>query len=746
MNCVARLNCDDKNMFETPLEQHKARGNMPHLDKALAKGRLEESIRVHRGMCRSLECAARTAKLEVGDEFLDHGYVSTSLEASRAEDRRIKFRITIPKGSPGAYVGRHSAHEGEAEFLLPRDTKFRITGKRNVGATTIFEATVMSYGEDGPPIMPTTETQKAIGQKESSPEPDRDRYFTWEEGDIEIIKGGKSVTPKTPSGFVWDLEVIAPEEASKGGPGSGHWQHEGRPGLVGGSAPGGGIGQIEPIGSWTSVDVAHMVGDKVGYSMTGPWQKSLTGDERSAIYHYTDTSWMAMNCIMRANCDEDNLYEGASYQAEAYKRMSHLDRALAKGKLEKSITVHRGLCGSDECVKRLGQLEVGDEFQDHGYSSTSLRQSGEATKLINVNITIPKGSPGAYVGRLSSHKGENEFLLPRGAKFRITGKSVSYALTTFDVVLMSYGKDGPPIMPDLNEFFVEEKAMTQKAKRPEPDRERYFTWEEGDIEIIKGGKTTEASKASPWEWKLELVPGSDVKGGAGSGHHGHAGRPGKRGGSAPGKAGGGAGGGTEAAASGGGKSSRAVAKSIIEMAAKHEPGITKTVTETVKELGGQMAGLEHRIKGEDSLARKINGYVEEKGVPPTEARDLVKDAVRYTAIFDANSYAGGAKQVQRALEQRGWKRYDHQFKNYWRAGDDYDGYNCVFVNDEGFKFELQFHTPESIRVKEKSHVFYEESRELPPGTKRDSLINQMKSLWGSVARPVGWEALPGVLK
>jgi len=40
-----------------------------------------------------------------------------------------------------------------------------------------------------------------------------------------------------------------------------------------------------------------------------------------------------------------------------------------------------------------------------------------------------------------------------------------------------------------------------------------------------------------WEWKLTIETGQ--KGGPGSGHHGHAGRPGQRGGSAPGKGGGG---------------------------------------------------------------------------------------------------------------------------------------------------------------------------------------------------------------
>ena len=45
--------------------------------------------------------------------------------------------------------------------------------------------------------------------------------------------------------YGWELEVVAPSEASKGGPGSGHHGHAGRPGKRGGSAPGtGGGGDI----------------------------------------------------------------------------------------------------------------------------------------------------------------------------------------------------------------------------------------------------------------------------------------------------------------------------------------------------------------------------------------------------------------------------------------------------------------------------------------------------------------------
>ena len=45
------------------------------------------------------------------------------------------------------------------------------------------------------------------------------------------------------------------------------------------------------------------------------------------------------------------------------------------------------------------------------------------------------------------------------------------------------------------------------------------------------------------------------------------------------------------------------------------------------------------------------------------------------------------------------------------AGDGYQGINSVFISEGGLPFELQFHTPESIAVKEEEcHVSYEKFR------------------------------------
>ena len=174
-----------------------------------------------------------------------------------------------------------------------------------------------------------------------------------------------------------------------------------------------------------------------------------------------------------------------------------------------------------------------------------------------------------------------------------------------------------------------------------------------------------------------------------------------------------------------------------------EPGLTAAVTGAVAAAGGEMWGLRYRLKTQASLDRKIKAEAAEEGIPPGEV--VIKDAVRYTVLFGPEGYAEGFAAVRRELARRGWTKYDHQFKNYWEPGDAYDGYNCVFQSPDGFLMEFQFHTPQSIQVKEKSHKLYEKARTMGAGPERQKLIQGMKDLWSSVTRPPGWEQLPGRL-
>jgi hypothetical protein len=62
------------------------------------------------------------------------------------------------------------------------------------------------------------------------------------------------------------------------------------------------------------------------------------------------------------------------------------------------------------------------------------------------------------------------------------------------------------------------------------------------------------------------------------------------------------------------------------------------------------------------------------------------------------------------MENLGYKRTN--LNNYWlKAKMAYNGVNTNFATPEGYIFELQFHTPESLELKNILHPIYEKFRE-----------------------------------
>jgi hypothetical protein len=125
--------------------------------------------------------------------------------------------------------------------------------------------------------------------------------------------------------------------------------------------------------------------------------------------------------------------------------------------------------------------------------------------------------------------------------------------------------------------------------------------------------------------------------------------------------------------------------------------------------GGRLAGLEHMVKGEERLKEKIAGIMEVPGVSVREAMELVPDAVRYTLTYDdAGRYADGVLAGVDGLKAEGFELI--KLKNLWHA-DQYKGVNSQWRRpDTGLRFEMQFHTLESLEAKELTHEAYERFR------------------------------------
>jgi hypothetical protein len=151
--------------------------------------------------------------------------------------------------------------------------------------------------------------------------------------------------------------------------------------------------------------------------------------------------------------------------------------------------------------------------------------------------------------------------------------------------------------------------------------------------------------------------------------------------------------------------------------------------------GGRLAGLDHMLKGEDRLKEKIADYLRAPGVTVRGALDKVPDAVRYTLTYeDARGYADGVLADVDGLKAEGFELI--KLKNLWHA-DQYKGINSQWRRpDTGLRFEMQFHTPESLEAKELTHQAYEVRRHHRPGKTDEGQIDEIFS------RDLTWERSP----
>lgn len=144
------------------------------------------------------------------------------------------------------------------------------------------------------------------------------------------------------------------------------------------------------------------------------WADEVSGTEfGDAIQQYTGSYFDEINNMLRRD----------EYPASGVGDISYLVDVLDEGldgvAAPADILVYRGVKG-----KYVQGLEVGDEFVDNGFASCSLSEEFAAGwgKLAYYEIRVPKGTRGAVLEKLTSIKGEFEFLFDRGTKFRVVDK------------------------------------------------------------------------------------------------------------------------------------------------------------------------------------------------------------------------------------------------------------------------------------------------------------------------------------
>jgi len=189
------------------------------------------------------------------------------------------------------------------------------------------------------------------------------------------------------------------------------------------------------------------------------------------------------------------------------------------------------------------------------------------------------------------------------------------------------------------------------------------------------------------------------------------------------------------------RESKVEAVALIEVAQKAEGKTTDALSDLAKQTGGEMVGLDYRLKSEESLTRKIFDIADQTGEPPEEVAKDMKDVLRYTTVFAPKDYVKGVEDTCRQLLATGHRK--KKFKNTWGNKTGYLGINAVFVTPEGAMFELQFHTPDSFYAKDKgTHDLYEEQRRLDPADPRYIELEMLQQdVFNGVERPEGADKL-----
>ena len=159
---------------------------------------------------------------------------------------------------------------------------------------------------------------------------------------------------------------------------------------------------------------------------------------------------------------------------------------------------------------------------------------------------------------------------------------------------------------------------------------------------------------------------------------------------------------------------------------KDEHKITSDLCDISDEIGTGMFGLDFRMKsaGEKTVdGKKVCRIAEKIEENQREAQregrndsyenavNSISDIVRYTQACTPDNLVDNAEKTMQELEKKGYKVV--KVKNTWETFNEekpYRGLNCVFESPNGTKFELQFHTAESLVAKEVQHGWYEESR------------------------------------
>lgn len=185
-------------------------------------------------------------------------------------------------------------------------------------------------------------------------------------------------------------------------------------------------------------------------------------------------------------------------------------------------------------------------------------------------------------------------------------------------------------------------------------------------------------------------------------------------------------------------------KELISIARNKDKIVTRDLKSIISESGGHLEGLNFRIKSQASLYRKLIDKSESRGISIDQYSGEVSDCLRYTVVDSNSELSQTYGKIFDNLHKRGYTVIE--VKNTLMCKNaPYRGINTLVKDTDGYVFELQYHTPQSLLVKEQNHALYEEARLLSTDEeKRRTLISKMMESSKGIKTPLGVERIKDI--
>ena len=154
----------------------------------------------------------------------------------------------------------------------------------------------------------------------------------------------------------------------------------------------------------------------------------------------------------------------------------------------------------------------------------------------------------------------------------------------------------------------------------------------------------------------------------------------------------------------------------------------------------------YALKSLDRFQEKLAKQIERQpDKSPEELAHEIHDGVRYTFIFDEDSYYDGTWEVHSRLKEQ---EFDLEFRRNTWSKPDYKGINSRWRDPtHDVVFEVQFHTMASWDAKQRTHDDYEKISDVTiPRAERKRLEAAQKEVSATVLLPPRCTDIPDYRK